>query len=207
MKGKFVTVEGGEGVGKTTNISFIKQRLEDAGHKVLLTREPGGTPLSEELREILLAKREEAVDPSAELLLVFAARAQHLNSVIIPAINRGEWVLCDRFTDATYAYQGYGRGLSVELVMQLESLVQGDIRPDKTFYLDLDVEIGLKRASARASLDRFESEDMAFFRRVREGYLARVNMSPDRYYVIDASQSLEGVQASISARIAQLLEC
>lgn len=198
MKGKFLTIEGTEGVGKSTNLSFIKDRLESHGVEVMMTREPGGTPLAEELREILLANRDEAFDATAELLIIFAARAQHLNTVIRPALERGLWVLSDRFTDATYAYQGYGRGLSLDNISQLELLVQNKLHPDSTFILDIDVKLGLERASQRAELDRFENEKIAFFENVRQGYLDRVNANPARYYVIDAGQSLVNVQSEIA---------
>lgn len=205
QRGQFITLEGTEGVGKTTNLEFIKQWLEKQGIALTVTREPGGTPLAEELRELLLAKRSEAVDPTAELLMIFAARAQHLNQVIIPALNRGEWVLCDRFTDATYAYQGFGRGLSTELVERLENMVQGELRPDLTIVLDIDVETGLARAGQRAELDRFESEAVDFFHRVRKGYQTRAEQAPDRYRVVDAGQSLDGVQSDLEGVLKSLI--
>ncbi len=203
--GKFITLEGTEGVGKTTNRQFIQEYLESRGIPLCVTREPGGTPLAEEVRELLLAKRDEQVDEQAELLLVFAARAQHLNQVILPALKRGEWVLCDRFTDATYAYQGAGRGLSLTTIEALEELVQGDLRPDLTVVLDIDVETGLARAGERGSLDRFESEAVEFFQRVRAGYQQRVASDPQRYAVVDAGQSLEGVQRDIKSVLDNLL--
>ena len=196
--GKFITLEGTEGVGKTTNLEFIRSWLEARQVPLLVTREPGGTPLAEEVRELLLAKREESVDATAELLLVFAARAQHLNTVIAPALSEGKWVLCDRFTDATYAYQGAGRGLSLEVISSLESLVQQSLQPDLTIVLDIDVETGLQRAGERAELDRFESEQVEFFHRVRAGYRARVESCPERYRVVDAGQPLQDVQGDIT---------
>lgn len=208
--GQFITIEGSEGVGKSTNITFIQDYLTKRGVELVITREPGGTPLAEQIRELLLSKRDEPVDETAELLLMFAARAQHLNTVILPAIADGKWVLCDRFTDSTYAYQGGGRGLDTALIEKLEQLVQGEVQPDLTLYLDIDVSLGLSRASQRAELDRFESEKIDFFERVRAAYLQRAsservgnenasNESKDsRYRVIDASQSLEEVQASIA---------
>lgn len=202
--GKFLTIEGTEGVGKSTNLEFIKSKLIERGVDVVVTREPGGTPLAEEIRETLLQKRSEKVDPTAELLLVFAARAQHLDQVIKPAIERGAWVLCDRFTDATFAYQGYGRGLSLENILQLETMVQKGLHPDATFYLDIDVEVGLERARKRAELDRFEEEQIEFFERVRKGYLARVDANPSRYFCVDAGQTLEKVQQDINACIEKL---
>lgn len=203
--GKFITLEGTEGVGKTTNREFIQRYLEAQGIRLCVTREPGGTPLAEEVRELLLAKRDEAVHEQAELLLIFAARAQHLNQVILPALARGEWVLCDRFTDATYAYQGAGRGLSLATIESLETLVQGPLRPDLTIVLDIDVETGLQRAGRRAELDRFESEAVEFFERVRDGYRQRVAARPECYAVVDAGQSLPAVQQDIQQILDRLL--
>jgi len=204
-EGKFITVEGTEGVGKSTNIAFIRSYLDQQGIPVTLTREPGGTPLAEEIRELLLAKRAEKVDPTAELLLVFAARAQHLNSCILPALERGCWVLCDRFTDATYAYQGAGRGLSVDTINTLENLVQAGRQPDLTILLDIDVQTGLDRASARGDLDRFESEQIDFFQRVRDGYQARMRENTERFLEIDAGRPLSEVQAQIKEGLAGVL--
>lgn len=203
-RGRFITMEGTEGVGKSTNLAFVKQWIEAQGHRVLVSREPGGTPLAEQVRELLLAQREEPVDATAELLLVFAARAQHLNQVINPALARGEWVLCDRFTDATYAYQGAGRGLDTQLITDLEQRVQGDLRPDLTIVLDIEPEVGLARASARAELDRFERESLDFFDRVRQGYRARIESAPKRYALIDAGQSLAAVQKDIEQALTQM---
>ncbi|MGB0733225.1 MAG: dTMP kinase [Pontibacterium sp.] len=198
QRGCFITVEGTEGVGKSSNIAFVKQLIESKGYDVLLTREPGGTPFAEELREALLQKRDEAIDPKAELLVMFAARAQHLETVIKPALTAGKWVISDRFTDATYAYQGGGRCLDTELIGQLENLVQEGLQPDLTLLLDVDVEVGLARASARSAPDRFESEKVSFFERVRAAYLDRAAQSPKRYRVIDAGLPLDQVQSSIS---------
>ena len=203
--GKFITIEGTEGVGKSTNLAYVHEWLTNRGVDVMVTREPGGTPLAEEIRTLLLAKRDEAVDETAELLLVFAARAQHLQQVIKPALARGAWVLCDRFTDATYAYQGGGRGLDVATIAQLEQLVQGDLRPDLTLVLDIDVELGLQRARQRAELDRFESEAVAFFERVRAAYRALAETSPARYAVVNAGQPLVAVQQDIDRVLQALL--
>lgn len=202
-QGRFITIEGTEGVGKSTNIAFIQTFLEDRGVTLEVTREPGGTPLAEELREALLKKREETVDATAELLMMFAARAQHLNTRILPALKAGHWVLCDRFTDATYAYQGYGRGLSLDVITGLEQIVQNGLQPDLTVLLDIEVSTGLKRASERAELDRFESEKTDFFEKVRRGYHARAQQRPDQFAVIDASQSLEHVQRDIAKMLAE----
>lgn len=195
--GRFITLEGTEGVGKSTNLQFIQTVLEQHSVQYQLTREPGGTPLAEEVRELLLANREEQVAEDAELLLVFAARAQHLNQVIRPALARGDWVLCDRFTDATFAYQGGGRGLDNQLIAQLEATVQRGLQPDLTILLDLPVEIGLARARQRADLDRFENEQIEFFERVRSAYLSRAESDPQRFAVVDASGTLEQVQQQI----------
>jgi len=203
--GRFITVEGTEGVGKSTNIAFIKTLLEARGIEVVITREPGGTPLAEELRELLLAKRVECFDATAELLVVFAARAQHLNTVILPALAAGKWVLSDRFTDATYAYQGAGRGLPVSIIAALETMVQKGRHPDLTVLLDIDPRIGLKRASQRAELDRFESEQLVFFDEVRAAYLQRVALQPDRFVVVDAAQSLAAVQDAIASGLESVL--
>ena len=197
MKAKFITVEGTEGVGKTTNIEFIKTWLQSREIEFLATREPGGTPLAEEVRGCLLRNREELVDSTAELLLVFAARAQHVNTLIRPALDRGIWVLCDRFTDATFAYQGAGRGLDKELITSLEERVQKGLHPDLTLYLDIDIELGLKRTGLRGEFNRFEKEQVSFFEKVREGYKERVAQNPARYAVIDAGQTLEKVQKDI----------
>lgn len=203
--GKFITVEGTEGVGKSTNLAYVHAWLQQRGIEVVVTREPGGTPLAEEVRGLLLARREELVDETAELLLIFAARAQHMAQVVKPALTRGAWVLCDRFTDATYAYQGGGRGLSVQTITTLEQLVQGDIRPDLTLILDIDVELGLNRAKARGELDRFESETLAFFERVRSTYRRRAEAAPERYAIVDAGQELTLVQKDINQLLQQFL--
>ena len=199
MRGRFITIEGGEGAGKSTAQTFLAEKLAARGISVLQTREPGGTPLAEAIRRNLLSVDEEAPVEMTELLLVFAARAQHLTTVIEPALERGQWVLCDRFTDATYAYQGAGRGLSAELIGKLEKLVQGDTRPDTVILLDMPPQIGLARAKARGALDRFEQEEQAFFERVRQGYLERAAAFPNRYVVVDASQELNEVQNSLEA--------
>ena len=203
MTGRFITIEGGEGAGKSTAQTFLADKLTAQGISVLQTREPGGTPLAEAIRRNLLSVEEEAPVELAELLLVFAARAQHLAKVIEPALAQGQWVLCDRFTDATYAYQGAGRGLSAELIGKLEALVQGDRRPDTVILLDMPPQIGLARARARGALDRFEQEEQAFFERVRQGYLERAAAFPDRYVVVDAAQELSEVQRSLETVMAR----
>lgn len=198
MRGKFITIEGTEGVGKTTNIQFIQKWMDSKKLIYGCTREPGGTPLAEQLRELLLAPREESVCNTAELLMVFAARAQHLNQVIEPMLGEGVWVLCDRFTDATYAYQGAGRHMRDDLIRDLELIVQGSLQPDLTIILDIPVQIGLARASERSAPDRFEQEQVEFFERVRNRYLQIAQDNPQRCVVIDASLNLEGVQAQIT---------
>jgi dTMP kinase len=205
LKGLFITVEGGEGVGKTTNLTFIAQYLRAGGIDLVQTREPGGTPLAEQIRALLLDLRDETVAAKAELLLIFAARAQHLQQVVYPALESGQWVLCDRFTDATYAYQGGGRQLDRAGIALLEQFVQGDFGPDLTLLLDMPVADGLARAGARGELDRFEQEQHAFFERVRAAYLERVQSKPDRYRVIDASGSLQQVQADIARELDQIM--
>ena len=202
-QGCFITVEGGEGAGKTTNMTFIKQCLDNWEVPYIHTREPGGTDLAEQIRELLLSKRDEKVAPTAELLLVFAARAQHLAEVIIPALQQGKIVLCDRFTDATYAYQGGGRQLDVDLIAELEQRVQGALRPDLTLLLDVSIETGMARAGQRGELDRFEQENIAFFNRVRDAYLARAEEYPQQFAIIDAGKSLNEVQAQIKSVLAQ----
>ena len=198
MRGKFITIEGTEGVGKTTNIQFIQDWMDSKKLTYGCTREPGGTPLAEQVRELLLAPREESVCNTAELLMVFAARAQHLNQVIEPMLAEGAWVLCDRFTDATYAYQGAGRHMRDDLIRDLELMVQGSLQPDLTLILDIPVQIGLARASERSAPDRFEQEQVEFFERVRNRYLQIAQDNPQRCVVIDASLTLEGVQAQIT---------
>lgn len=206
MTGLFITLEGPEGAGKSTNREYLAAHLRAQGLDVVLSREPGGTPLAERIRELLLTPSDEAMASDTELLLVFAARAQHLAQVIRPALARGAVVLCDRFTDATYAYQGGGRGLSQERIAALETFVQGDLRPDLTLIFDLPVEVGLARASARGRLDRFEQEGRAFFDAVRNAYLQRAAADASRYRVVDAAQSLSEVQLSLDALLPELLE-
>lgn len=196
-RGIFITVEGGEGAGKTTMMDRMARWLGDHGHGVVRTREPGGTELAEKLRDILLDKNSTGLSDQAELLLMFASRAQHLAEVIRPALQRGQTVLCDRFTDATWAYQGGGRNLPAEDIAALERLVHGDLQPDLTVLLDLPVEQGLKRASDRGESDRFEEESRGFFERVRAAYLRRAADAPDRFAVIDASLAEEQVWSQI----------
>ena len=198
MRGKFITIEGTEGVGKTTNIQFIQNWMQAKKLPFVATREPGCTPLAEQIRDLLLSPSDELVCDTAELLLMFAGRAQHLHQVIEPSLEEGAWVLCDRFTDATYAYQGAGRNMRDDLIAELEMIVQGSLRPDLTLILDIPVELGLKRASDRSEPDRFELEQTEFFELVRNGYLKIAEQNPDRCVVIDASQPLADVQRDIN---------
>ena len=205
QRGRFITVEGTEGVGKSTNIDFLCNLLKARGIEIVLTREPGGTPLAEELRALLLSPRDERVSEDTELLLMFAARAQHIENVIRPALDRGAWVISDRFTDATFAYQGGGRGIDYEHISLLEKLVQHGLHPDLTLLLDLDVDVGLKRASARSEPDRFEQEKIDFFSKVRDAYLQRAKNEPQRFAIIDASVSLPEVQQQIASAVSLYL--
>jgi dTMP kinase len=206
IRGKFITLEGGEGVGKTTNLKFIKHYLEQHNISVVTTREPGGTPLAEKIRQLLLDNDSEAVSETAELLLIFAARAQHIKHVIEPALAEGTWVICDRFTDATYAYQGGGRNMRVSTIESLENWVQGALRPDLTILLDAPVEIGLERARLRSAFDRFESEKTNFFEQVRRAYLLQLELNPQRIKLIKANQPLIDVQKALIDLIQPLLK-
>jgi dTMP kinase len=201
----FITVEGGEGVGKSTNMAFIAEQIRQAGFDLVTTREPGGTALAEQIRDLFLHQRAEPVAELTELLLVFAARAQHIERVIKPALAAGQWVLCDRFTDATFAYQGGGRGLDQGVIATLETLVQGELRPDVTFLLDAPVEIGSARVAARGAEDRLELEQRDFFDKVRNTYLARAQQEPARFRVVNAALALAEVQSQLLAVLTPLL--
>lgn len=203
-RGRFITVEGMEGVGKTTHVRAIGQRLADAGIEVVHTREPGGTPLAEEIRGLLVSPRDEAVDAQAETLLVFAARAQHVAAVIEPALRAGKWVLCDRFTDSTFAYQCGGRGVSEAFVETLAGAVHGHCWPDITFFLDAPVEVALGRIGERAR-DRFEREDIAFFERVRSTFRQRARQQA-RIVKIDASGAQEHVDQALAKALDDFLD-
>jgi dTMP kinase len=204
IRAKFITLEGGEGAGKSTSRDFIVSLLEEQNIPFIQTREPGGTPIGETLRDVLLSKEGTAPSVTAELLMVFAARAQHLHEVIEPALRDGKWVLCDRFTDATYAYQGYGRGFELGQIEALETLVQRGRHPDLTILFDIDPRLGMTRARQRAELDRFEEEHVEFFDRVRKGYLTRAK-SEVRFRVIDASQSIDLVQQALRELLLPML--
>ncbi|MCJ7555696.1 MAG: dTMP kinase [Gammaproteobacteria bacterium] len=203
MQARFITVEGIEGVGKSTQMAFIQQWLKKKGVEVETTREPGGTPLAEQIRDLLLKPRSENMPEVAELLLMFAARAVHIQNRISPALAQSRWVLCDRFTDATFAYQGAGRGMGVANIQQLEQQVQGDLRPDLTLLLDAPVATGLARAGKRGPADRFEQETVQFFERVRQGYLARAKAEPTRIKVVSAEGGISQVQDQIGRVLEQ----
>jgi dTMP kinase len=197
-RGAFITFEGIDGAGKSTHVEWYADRLRQLGRVVRVTREPGGTPLGETLRELTL---NQSMSHLTELLLVFASRAEHLEQVILPALDAGEWVVCDRFTDSTYAYQGAGRQMGEDRVAQLESLVHGALQPDHTFLFDLDaVEAARRRASARAA-DRFEAEDLEFFSRVRSAYLRRAKQHPLRFTVIDSTQTIDEIRKKLQKTI------
>lgn len=200
--GRFITVEGPDGAGKTTNLDRMERIVRDAGFEVVRTREPGGTPLGDEIRKLVLHRDGPEIDATAELLLIFAARAQHLSAVIRPALAAGSWVVCDRFTDATYAYQGGGRGVDSAAIADLEQLVQGDVRPDLTILFDIDSATGAKRATGR---DRFESEAGVFRDKVRQAYLSRARAEPERVRIVDAARSLDQVGREVEAIMKQFI--
>ncbi len=203
--GKFITVEGIEGVGKSSNVDFLRQTIEKRGFKVLTSREPGGTPMAERIREMLIEHGDEPVPDIAELLLMFASRSLHVNNVIQPALAAGTWVICDRFTDASRAYQGGGRGFPQSDINQLVQWVHGDLRPDLTILLDAPVQTGMSRAGRRGSPDRIEIERVDFFERVRECYLSLAESEPDRFVVVDASRDLASVRASIESIVDDII--
>lgn len=196
---KFITLEGIEGVGKSSNLKYIESLLVEAGNECIVTREPGGTSLGESLRALLLEHSAEQMSADAELLMMFAARAEHLNKVILPALQAGKFALCDRFTEATYAYQGGGRCLDSAKIAALETLVQGELRPDLTLILDAPVATGRARAGKRSAPDRIEKEQNEFFERVRASYLQLAETQPDRICIIDATPGLAEVQEQIKA--------
>jgi dTMP kinase len=203
--GRFISLEGGEGVGKTTNLQYIQHILHEKHIPLIVTREPGGTVLAEKIRTILLDRQDEPLCECAELLLIFAARAQHIQQVIVPALRNGQWVLCDRFIDATYAYQGGGRNMDMHTIAWLEQTVLGTLKPDLTLLLDAPANIGLKRAKQRGKLDRFEIEQLDFFERVRKVYLQRAQQDTNRYQIIDACLPLPEVQIQIKHILEQFL--
>ncbi|MEB8432276.1 dTMP kinase [Cocleimonas sp. KMM 6892] len=204
--GLFISFEGVEGAGKTTNIEYIAEKIEASGQEILLTREPGGTDLGEAIRELLVSKEFPEMHSTTELLLMFAARAEHLHRKIIPALEQGKWVLCDRFTDATYAYQGAGRDIDLQNIQTLENLVQGTLRPDYTFLFDIDADIGLARAKNRGETDRFEQQHLDFFNRVRSAYLKMAEENPQRYRIVNAQYDLQTVQKQIDTLLGQIIQ-
>ncbi len=193
MQGKFITIEGSEGAGKSTNMCFVQDFLSSKNIEFISTREPGGTEISEKIRDLLLDKSNSSLCDDAELLLMFAARAQHLNELIKPTLAAGKWVISDRFTDASYAYQGGGRGLSWEKITQLEQWVQGSLRPDATILLDIPVDIGMQRVRERGEADRFEQEQLSFFNRIRDAYLRLAKENPKRFHIVDTQPAIEDV--------------
>lgn len=203
MQGKFITIDGVEGAGKSTQIDFICQYLKDKGINVVLTREPGGTKIGEKIRALLLSTHSN-MHANTELLLMFAARNEHIQHKIIPALDKGDWVLSDRFTDASYAYQGGGRGLDIGRIAQLENWVLQDFTPAMTLLLDVPVEIGMQRVESRGKKDRIEQENLDFFNRVREAYIARSKQYPQRIKLIDASQSADNTSSQIQAILSDL---
>ena len=205
MAGKFITIEGSEGVGKSTNIEFISKYLNSRDITTLETREPGGTKIAEEIRQVLLTTKGETVPEIAELLLFFAARSFHVENLIKPAIKQGHYVICDRFSDATVAYQGYGRGFNIQDINTIASWVHEKMQPDLTILLDAPAEIGMQRAKQRGVMDRMESEDISFYERVRDGYLTLASEHKERFVVIDASQALKSVQTEIAFHLDVLL--
>ncbi|NIA26971.1 MAG: dTMP kinase [Desulfobulbaceae bacterium] len=202
--GKFITVEGIEGVGKSTNVAHLTKAIEARGHTVISTREPGGTPLAERIREMLIEHGDEPISDVAELLLMFASRSLHINNVILPALEAGTWVVCDRFVDASRAYQGGGRGLPMQDIDQIAALVLGDLKPDVTILLDAPVEIGMSRADKRGAPDRIETERTAFFERVRECYLSLAASDPERFVVVDATEDMATVRDNIESIVAAI---
>ena len=205
MKGKFITIEGGEGAGKSTMMDRLAGWLVSHGHRVVSTREPGGTVLAEKIRAILLDDQHGELSAQSELLLVFASRAQHLEELIRPALARGDTVLCDRFTDASWAYQGGGRQMPDEWIASMEKMVHGDLQPDLTLLLDLPPDQGLKRVSRRGKADRFEQESSRFFKRVRQAYLVRAKSSANRFEIIDASGDIAQVWSQIESALERRL--
>ncbi len=198
LRAKFITLEGVEGVGKSTHLDYLGNYLRSRGLSVLVTREPGGTPAADEIRKLLLTNCTEHFQPMAELLLMFAARALHVENVIRPALTAGTWVVCDRFTDASYAYQGGGRGIPARHIELLERMVLKGLRPDLTLLLDARIKVGMSRAKQRGSLDRFEQEKDEFFKRARRVYLARARRDPRRIKLVNAGSSIADVQTQIS---------
>ena len=205
-RGLFLTFEGIEGAGKSSNLEHAKAIIEASGESVTVSREPGGTEVGEKIREVLLDPNLPAMHSDTELLLMFASRAEHYQNKILPALNAGDWVLCDRFTDASFAYQGGGRNIDINRISNLESWALGDFRADKTFLFDLPVSVGLSRAKARSAADRIEQEESDFFERIRNSYLMRAKEEPNRFSIIDASQTMQGVQRQVEQAVEELIQ-
>jgi len=205
-RGCFISIEGIEGVGKTTVLECIRNRLDEKKISHIVTREPGGTPIAEAIREVLLSHYNEMMCPDTELLLMFAGRAQNIAQVILPALQRGQWVLSDRFTDASYAYQGGGRGVDIKHITELAKWVQGDLRPNLTLLLDAPVEVGLNRVKSRGAKDRIETEGVGFFERVRQTYLKLAEKESNRFKIVNTNQNLENVKQKILSLIDPLLK-
>ncbi|TPE47261.1 dTMP kinase [Maribrevibacterium harenarium] len=205
MKGRFISIEGGEGAGKSTVIKLVREWLHERGYQVDLTREPGGTPMAEEIRQVMLAPRDETVDNLTELLLVFAARRQHVMARVLPKLQQGEWVVSDRFLDSSYVYQGLGRGIDTRTIDMLASLTVGDTLPDLTLLLDVPVDIGMERVRSRGAKDRLDGEALHFHEQVRRGFLQRAEQDPSRISVIDASGTLESVLEQVRVTLEQRL--
>lgn len=202
QRGKFITLEGSEGAGKSTNLTYLAELLQAQGLQVITTREPGGTEIGEKIRDLLLDPEHSAMHQDTELLLMFAARAQHIRQKILPEIERGAWVISDRFTDASFAYQGAARGMGFERIAEIEKWVQQGFAPDLTFVFDLPIEVGMQRVASRGEqTDRFEQEQQDFFEKVRNAYLQRAELAPQRYAVLDASQELSAVQMQIRRQL------
>ncbi|MBJ89510.1 MAG: dTMP kinase [Woeseia sp.] len=203
-RGRFITIEGIEGTGKSTNVEFLKSLVKEHEVEVITTREPGGTPLAEQIRELLLVHREENLPPLTELLLFFASRSVMLKNLVIPALERGDWVICDRFTDATRAYQGAGRGLDISVIEQLADWVHGGLQPDLTVLLDAPAELGISRVKSRGQGDRMDSQELIFYEKVRTAYLNLAKENSERFVVVDATESLVDVQNSIREAVVPL---
>ena len=203
MRGKFITFEGGEGAGKSTQITFLKETLLARGHRVLQTREPGGTKNSESLRELILHPPERVWSPMTELLLHFASRHEHIENFIVPALQDGRWVLCDRYIDSTIAYQGYGKGIDVTLIQKLHAFIQNDLNPDLTFIFDIPVEVGLSRAQRRGTSDTYENMDLSFHQNLRKGFIEIARNDPNRCYIVDGTAKIDNIRRNILKKTVQ----
>ncbi len=201
LANRFITFEGIEGSGKSTQVQLVGEYLKKQRQQVVITREPGGTPVADDIRSLLLNRQQEALTHTSELLLMFAARSQHLSQIILPALKQGAWVLCDRFTDSTIAYQGFGRGIEQAIISQLKEWVQGDLNPGLTFLFDMPVQLALERVRQRGEKDRFEVEAVEFHSRVKQGFLNLYQQHPERIVLIDATQSIEAIEANLISHL------